>query len=120
MIVCPLITLYALDVNAAPANQSVKSKLNYPINLDGFGAPLHAVAKSVPDLATFAAGQISFKQIQTVPPLGPLFNGTTCAGCHSQPSMGGGSLIISEIRVRDDPAPSPVHVFAVDNMLRTE
>jgi len=79
------------------------------------GARLPAIAKSASDLATFAAGQLNFKQIQTVPQLGPLFNGTTCAGCHSQPSMGGGSLIISEISVRDDPAPSPVHVFAVEN-----
>jgi len=106
------------DAYAGSANRNAKSRINYPISLDGFGAPLPAVAKSGSDFATFAAGQINFKQIQTMPQLGPLFNGTTCTGCHSQPSMGGGSLIISEIRVRDDPASSPVQSFAVDNMLR--
>jgi CxxC motif-containing protein (DUF1111 family) len=106
------------DAYAGPANRNANSQLNYPINLDGFGAPLPAVAKSVSDLAIFATGQLNFKQIQTVPKLGPLFNGTSCTGCHSQPSMGGGSPLINEIRVRDDPDPSPVQIFAVDNMLR--
>jgi hypothetical protein len=32
--------------------------------------------------------------------------------------MGGGNLIIREIKVRDDSAPRPVESFAVDNMLR--
>jgi hypothetical protein len=103
---------------AGPANRNAKSRLNYPINFDGFGAPLPSVAKSVPDLAAFATGQLNFKQIQTTPQLGPLFNGTSCAGCHSLPAIGGGSLIVNEIRVRDDPVPGPVQVFAVDNMLR--
>jgi Di-haem oxidoreductase, putative peroxidase len=118
LIVCALATVATPEAYADPANRNAKLRADYPINLDGFGAPLPAVAKSVPDLATFATGQLNFKQIQTVPQLGPLFNGTACAGCHSQPSMGGGSLIINEIRVRGDPAPSPVHAFAVDNMLR--
>jgi hypothetical protein len=118
LILCALATVTTPASYAARDNQNAKSKLNYPIILDGFGAPLPAVAKSVSDLAIFVAGQINFKQIQTLPQLGPLFNGTTCTGCHSQPSMGGGNLIISEIRVRNGPASSPVHVFAVDNMLR--
>ena len=54
----------------------------------------------------------------TVPQLGPLFNSTTCTGCHSQPATGGGGLFINEIRVRDNADPGPVHIFAVDNMLR--
>jgi hypothetical protein len=118
LLVCALATATARDTYAGPANRNAKLRADYPINLDGFGAPLPAVAKSAPDLTTFATGQLNFKQIQTVPQLGPLFNGTACAGCHTQPSMGGGNLIINEIRVRDDPAPSPVQSFAVDNMLR--
>jgi Di-haem oxidoreductase, putative peroxidase len=105
---------------AGPANRraSTESPPNYPINLDGFGAPLPAVANSIPDLSTFATGQLNFKEIDEMPQLGPLFNGTTCTGCHSQPATGGGGLFINEIRVRNNTDPGPVHIFAVDNMLR--
>ena len=103
---------------AGPANRRADKQSNYPINLDGFGAPFKAVADSTPDLAIFATGQLNFKEIDSIPTLGPLFNGTTCTGCHSQPSMGGGGLFINEIRVRHNTAPGPVHIFAVDNMLR--
>jgi mono/diheme cytochrome c family protein len=108
----------APSVHAGPSNRRAKNQSNYPINLDGFGAPLPAVANSTPDLAIFATGQLNFKEIDSIPALGPLFNGTTCSGCHSQPSMGGGGLFINEIRVRDNTDPGPVHIFAVDNMLR--
>src|SRR5271154_3192795 len=118
LIVCALITRYAPDVSAAAKNRKAKSQLNYPTNLDGFGSPLPAVATRVSDLATFAAGQINFKQIQTLPQLGPLFNGPSCIGCHSQPAIGGGSPVINEVRVRNNPDPRPVQSFAVDNMLR--
>jgi hypothetical protein len=120
LILCALAAVKTPNAHAGLANPNAKSRPNYPINLDGFGAPLPSIAKSGPDLATFATGQLDFKQIQTVPQLGPLFNSTSCTGCHSQPSMGGGSLIISEVRVRDDPEPSPMHAFAVDNMLRND
>jgi Di-haem oxidoreductase, putative peroxidase len=103
---------------AGPANRRADKQSNYPINLDGFGAPLKAVADSTPDLVIFATGQLNFKEIDSIPTLGPLFNGTTCTGCHSQPSMGGGGLFINEIRVRNNTDPGPVHIFAVDNMLR--
>lgn len=103
---------------AGPANRHANTQPNYPINLDGFGAPLPAVANSYPDLAIFATGQLNFKEIDSIPELGPLFNGTTCTGCHSQPATGGGGLFINEIRVRNNTDPGPVHIFAVDNMLR--
>lgn len=67
LIMCALATMITPEAYADTANPNAKSKLASPINLDGFGAPLPAVAKSGPDLATFAAGQINFKQIQTVP-----------------------------------------------------
>lgn len=116
LVVC-LLTIGS-NVYAGPANRRANTQPNYPINLDGFGAPLPAVANSTPDLAIFATGQLNFKEIDTIPQLGPIFNGTTCSGCHSQPSMGGGGLFINEIRVRNNSDPGPVHIFAVDNMLR--
>jgi hypothetical protein len=106
---------YAGPANRTAANMTTPTS---PINLDGFGAPLPAVAGSLPDLSTFATGQLNFKEIDEVPQLGPLFNSTTCTGCHSQPATGGGGLFINEIRVRDNADPGPVHIFAVDNMLR--
>jgi hypothetical protein len=120
LIACALATMTPVNAYAGPANRgaSMQPPPNYPINLDGFGAPIPAVAKSIPDLSTFATGQLNFKEIETIPQLGPLFNGTTCTGCHSQPATGGGGLFINEIRVRDNTDPGPVHIFAVDNMLR--
>jgi cytochrome c553 len=110
----------APNAYASPANRrsTAQSPPSYPINLDGFGAPLPAIAKSLPDLSTFANGQLNFKEIEEAPQLGPLFNSTTCTGCHSQPATGGGGLFIDEIRVRNNADPGPLHIFAVDNMLR--
>src|SRR5260370_36112012 len=75
-----LATLTLPDAFAGPANRraSTEPAPSYPINLDGFGAPLPAVASSVSDLSTFATGQLNFKEIDEMPQLGPLFNGTTC------------------------------------------
>ncbi len=111
-------TIESPDAYGGPANRDASRQANYPINLDGFGAPLPAVASNVSDLGIFATGQINFKEIEDLPQLGPLFNGTTCTGCHSQPSTGGGGLFINEIRVRNNADPGPVHIFAADNMLR--
>src|SRR3984957_17548456 len=120
LIVCALATMTPPNAYAGPANRraQTQSPPNYPINLDGFGAPLPAVANSLTALATFATGQLNFNEIDEMPQLGPLFNGTTCTGCHSQPATGGGGLFINEIRVRNNSDPGPVHIFAVDNMLR--
>ena len=119
-VLCALATVAAPNAYAGPSNRlaSTQPAPNYPINLDGFGAPLPAVANTVSDLTIFATGQLNFKEIDQVPQLGPLFNGTTCTGCHSQPATGGGGLFINEIRVRNNSDPGPVHIFAVDNMLR--
>ena len=84
----------------------------------GFGAPLPAIARDPTDRQIFAAGQLNFKEIETLPQIGPVFNGVSCAGCHSQPAIGGAGLFINEIRVRDATGPGPVHIFAADNMLR--
>lgn len=114
-----LVCLTTGTANAGPANRrSRQSGQPQPINLSGFGSPLPGVANSLPDLQIFATGQLNFKEIETVPQVGPVFNGVSCAGCHSQPAIGGAGLFINETRVRDNTAPGPVHIFAVDNMLR--
>jgi hypothetical protein len=107
--------------NAGPANRraATASQPSVPVNLDGFGAPLAGVAQNGPDLNVFATGQINFKSIETLPQVGPVMNGLSCAGCHSQPAIGGGGLFINEIRVRNNTQPGPVHIFAVDNCLRS-
>lgn len=61
---------------------------------------------------------MNFKEIDTLPAVGPVMNGVSCAGCHSQPAIGGGGLFINEIRVRNNSHPGPLHIFAVDNFLR--
>lgn len=106
---------------AGPANRtasSTASQASVPINLDGFGAPLLGLAQDGSDLSVFATGQMNFKEIEKLPQVGPVMNGVSCAGCHSQPSIGGGGLFINEIRVRHNTQPGPVHIFAVDNFLR--
>jgi len=111
----------ASNVWGGPANRQLQSgtvQQPQPVNLSGFGSPLPAVAHNASDLQIFATGQMNFKEIETAPEVGPIFNSVSCAGCHSQPSIGGGGLFINELRVRDNTAPGPVHIFAVDNMLR--
>ena len=103
---------------AGPANRRAQRLPDVPVILSGFGAPLPAVAQNSTDLTTFATGQINFKEIETLPQIGPVMNGVSCAGCHAQPAIGGGGLFINEIRVRNNTQPGPVHIFAVDNFLR--
>jgi hypothetical protein len=106
---------------AGPANRTARStasQASVPINLDGFGAPLPGLAQDGSDLGVFATGQMNFKEIEKLPQVGPVMNGVSCAGCHSQPAIGGGGLFINEIRVRHNTHPGPVHIFAVDNFLR--
>jgi hypothetical protein len=92
-----------------------------------FGSPLPEVeaegwfgsgADRGADLRNFATGQQSFIKVFTLPELGPVFNGRSCAGCHFQPALGGSGGFIHEVLVRDDLTGNPLHIFAVDNMLR--
>ncbi|HXQ22788.1 MAG TPA: di-heme oxidoredictase family protein, partial [Candidatus Acidoferrales bacterium] len=50
--------------------------------------------------------------------LGPIFNSRSCGACHFQPAVGGSGEFINEIRVRNNNAGGPVHIFASDNILR--
>jgi len=116
-----LVCLASATAWAGPANRRFQHSgppPQLPIGLSGFGSPLQAILNSPSDLQTFANGQGNFKEIETLPQIGPIFNGMSCAGCHSQPAIGGAGLFINEIRVRNNTAPGPVHIFAVDNMLR--
>jgi hypothetical protein len=117
-----ILILLTQNASAGPANrngrQNGPQQPNVPVNLIGFGAPLSGVLQNSSDLNVFATGQINFKEIETLPQVGPVMNGVSCAGCHSQPAIGGGGLFINEIRVRDNTQPGPVHIFAVDNFLR--
>src|SRR5262245_60532735 len=55
-----------------------------------FGGPL---SNLTPDqLALFEAGSEDFQEVEEVEDgLGPVFNEASCATCHSQPTVGGGS-----------------------------
>ena len=91
----------------------------------GMGDPLPAIASSPDDLINFNNGQLNMKEVETLNPadnptgpagqLGPLFNNTSCAGCHSNPAIGGGGLNLFEQRLST--GGPPVKIFAVDNML---
>jgi CxxC motif-containing protein (DUF1111 family) len=55
-----------------------------------FGDPLQGLSHA--DLARFEAGKIVFERDFTPPEgLGPVFNNTSCAKCHDQGAIGGGS-----------------------------
>lgn len=115
---CLMSLLTVATAQAGPAdrhNRGQRLRVVYPT---GFGAPLPAVAHNPLDLEGFASGQLDFKEVETLPQIGPVFNGVSCAGCHSHPAIGGAGLFINEIRVRNNTQPGPVHIFAVDNMLR--
>jgi hypothetical protein len=66
-----------------------------PFAFSGFGVPLPAIASSPTDLVNFNNGLLNFQEVETLNPanslsgpagqLGPLFNDTSCAACHSNP-----------------------------------
>jgi len=61
-------------------------------NAAEFGAPL--IGLSAEQLAAFAAGREEFESIETAEGgLGPIFNNTSCATCHSAPVSGGAGTV---------------------------
>ncbi len=55
-----------------------------------FGDPLQGLAPA--DLARFQAGKTVFeRELTPLEGLGPVFNNTSCANCHNQGAIGGGS-----------------------------
>jgi CxxC motif-containing protein (DUF1111 family) len=91
----------------------------------GIGAPLPGVASVSADLTNFNNGLLNFEEVETLNSadatsgpagqLGPLFNSTSCTGCHNSPAIGGGGLTIVEQRLST--GGPPVKIFAVDHML---
>jgi di-heme oxidoreductase (putative peroxidase) len=90
------------------------------VGMSGFELPLPEIPRTAHDgdLKRFLAGEQVFKQLSVLPFLGPLFNGRSCVGCHFEPALGGSGEFVQEIRVRNNPNNSPVHIFATDNFLR--
>ena len=120
-------TTLALAVAAAIAIPSVTAaqvpeQTDIP-NLSGFGLPLLAVIGQVAqgnteNFALFADGQFDFVDVETLPVLGPIFNSRACGACHFQPALGGSGSFINEVRIRNNTAGGPLHIFASDNILR--
>ena len=58
-----------------------------------FGDPFPKINKQLSNL--FLDGQQEFSTVETPEEgLGPVFNGNSCAGCHSNPAVGGDSNIL--------------------------
>jgi hypothetical protein len=89
-------------------------------HVSGFGQPFDALLQpqNATDLELFGAGQLQFMEVEGIPRLGPIFNSRSCGGCHFQPALGGSGAFINEVRVRNNPAGGPLHIFATDNLLR--
>ena len=92
-------------------------------NLSGFGEPLREVVNqaargNTKNLQLFADGQFDFTDVETLPVLGPIFNSRACGACHFQPALGGSGGFINEVRIRNNTAGGPLHIFASDNILR--
>ena len=67
------------SVLAAPATQ-------------GFGAPLTGLTRDLID--AFSVGRMEFIKVETPEGgLGPIFNGRSCAECHTAPAVGGSSNV---------------------------
>jgi CxxC motif-containing protein (DUF1111 family) len=61
-------------------------------NVTEFGTPL--IGLSAEQLAAFTAGREEFESIETAEGgLGPIFNNTSCATCHSAPVSGGAGTV---------------------------
>ncbi|MFN8544696.1 MAG: di-heme oxidoredictase family protein [Candidatus Binatia bacterium] len=58
-----------------------------------FGDPLRGLTPA--ELERFTAGREAFAQVETAADgLGPVFNGTSCGGCHDVGAIGGGSELV--------------------------
>ena len=89
-------------------------------HVSGFGQPLAPLMlpENSGDLERFAAGQLQFLEVEDLPRIGPLLNSRSCGSCHFQPALGGSGAFINEVRVRNNTAGGPLHIFATDNLLR--
>ena len=115
-------SLVAIAVMSAVANAQVTQPFT-TTTLSGFGDPLEGIKNEARfgltgDLETFGDGQTTFIEVDSLPQLGPIFNSRSCGSCHFAPALGGSGSFINEVRVRNNTAGGPVHIFAADNILR--
>jgi CxxC motif-containing protein (DUF1111 family) len=110
-----LLTLVALVLWCGVSDARPRRSHGHRPDISGFGTPLYSLTPG--DLATFSDAQADFEQVDELTRLGPIFNSRSCGACHFQPALGGSGAFINEVRVRANPA-GPLHIFAVDNMLR--
>ena len=60
--------------------------------IQGFGSPLTGLTRDLLD--AFSVGRMEFIKIETPEGgLGPIFNGSSCAECHTAPAVGGSSNV---------------------------
>src|SRR5206468_13023271 len=87
---------------ASPA----RAQFNIPTtitNLSGFGIPLYGILVEAAqghndDLATFADGQLTFTEVDSLPAPGPIFNSRSCGACHFQRALRRRRQCINEVR----------------------
>jgi CxxC motif-containing protein (DUF1111 family) len=118
-----LVAMLLVAISATAVNAQTSAPAGQIITLSGFGQPLpgielEAIFGNTTDLQIFATGQLNFKEVDSLPALGPIFNSRSCGACHFQPAIGGSGEFIQEVRVRNNTAGGPVHIFASDNILR--
>jgi Di-haem oxidoreductase, putative peroxidase len=109
-----------LVAGAGPAAATSNTRVT---NLSGFGDPLQAIQNEVAFGITqrfqqFAEGQLEFVDVEELPRGGPIFNSRSCGACHFQPAVGGSGEFINEVRIRNNTAGGPLHIFGSDNILR--
>lgn len=86
----------------------------------GFGQPISGLSSQEVEL--FIAGRDDFLEVETAEDgLGPIFNGLSCAQCHSVPTIGGSGFVM-EVRAgnldanglfQDPPGGSLVNMFSI-------
>jgi CxxC motif-containing protein (DUF1111 family) len=85
-----LVSLLVGVVAGGAAAQLVARDRGVRAGAAGAGGPLTGL--SAPQLALFTAGSADFQEVDGVGEgLGPRFNLDSCAGCHTQPAVGGSS-----------------------------
>src|SRR5216684_8626259 len=110
------LTLVALLLVASSAMAANAQNANQVITLTCFGQPLPGISGNTTNLQIFSTGQLNFKEVDSLPALGPIFNSRSCGACHFQPAIGGSGEFIQEVRVRNTTVGGPLHIFASDNI----
>src|SRR5579864_994090 len=81
------------------------------------GDPLPGITSG--ETRSFLQGQVAFmKVLEPEDGLGPAFNGTSCAGCHNTPTVGGtGTVTVLRAGLRD--ADGNFHVLRGSTLFQT-